>query len=113
MGSGRWSKWSNGADECHALEFGFKYRFDIRGGPKSDGIRPDFWWASSRDGSLGQFPTFEAAALACEEEAKRIIPLELERGEAGLDASVIAEQWERYLVMPHRLRSRKTRTRYK
>lgn len=113
MGAGRWSKWSNGADECHAIEFGFKYRFDIRGGPKSDGIKPDFWWASSRDGSLGEFPTFEAAAQACEDEAKRVIPGELKSGAAGMDASVITEQWQRYLSMPHRLKSRKTRTRYK
>jgi hypothetical protein len=61
LGQARWSKWSHGGDECHAIEFGRKFRLDIRGGPKSNGIVPDFWYASSRDGSLGEFPTFEAA----------------------------------------------------
>lgn len=113
MGQGRWSKWSNGADECHALEFGFTYRFDVRAGPKSDGFQPDFWYASSREGSLGEFPTFEAAAHACEGEARRLIQVALNRGDASYDMKLIGEQWTLYLALPHRLRSRKTRTRYK
>ena len=113
MGQGRWSKWSVGGDECHAIEFGFTYRFDIRGGPKSNGHQPDFWYASSRDGSLGEFPTFEAAAQACEDEARRLIEAAIERGDASYDMKLIGEQWALYLTLPHRLRSRKTRTRYK
>jgi hypothetical protein len=47
MGRGRWSMRSVGGEERHTIEFGFKYRFDIRAGAKSDGINPDVWWASS------------------------------------------------------------------
>jgi hypothetical protein len=57
MGQGRWSKWSVGGDERHTLEFGFAYRFDVRAGPKSKALHPDFWYASARAGSLGEFPT--------------------------------------------------------
>lgn len=113
MGQGRWSKWSVGGEERHTLEFGFAYRFDIRAGPKSNGLQPDFWYASARAGSLGEFPTFEAAARACEDEARRLIEAALECAEPGYDARLIGEQWALYLELPHRLRSRKTRTRYK
>jgi hypothetical protein len=113
MGRGRWSKWSVGGDERHTLEFGFAYRFDIRAGPKSNGLQPDFWYASAREGSLGEFPTFEAAAQACEDEARRLIEEALQRGDDGYDMKLIDEQWTLYLALPHRLRSRKTRTRYK
>jgi hypothetical protein len=113
MGQGRWSKRCVGNDESHSLEFGFQYRFDIRAGPKSDGLRPDFWRASSRTGSLGEFPSFEAAAKACEDEARRSIEPALIGGEAAFDTRLIKEQWQTYLALPRRFRSRKTRTRYK
>lgn len=113
MGQGRWSKWSVGGEERHTLEFGFTYRFDVRAGPKSNGFQPDFWYAGSRVGSLGEFPTFEAAAQACEDEARRLIEPALKCGVAAYDIKLIAEQWALYLALPHRLRSRKTRTRYK
>ncbi|GAM99794.1 hypothetical protein U91I_03449 [alpha proteobacterium U9-1i] len=113
MGQGRWSKWSVSGEERHTLEFGFTYRFDVRAGPKSDGLHPDFWYASSREGSLGEFPTFDAAAQSCEDEARRLIETTLSRGDVAYDLKLIAEQWELYLALPHRLRSRKTRTRYK
>lgn len=113
MGRGRWSKWSNGQDECHALEFGFTYRFDIRGGPKTNGNSPDFWWASSPVGPLGKFPTFEAAALACETEARRLIEPVLASEQKEFDTTTIAEQWTAYLAHPRRLRSVRSRSRYK
>ena len=113
MGQGRWSKWSVGGEERHTLEFGFAYRFDIRAGPKSNGLHPDFWYASARAGSLGEFPTFEAAAQACEDEARRLIEAGFERGDASYDMKLIGEQWTLYMALPHRWRSRKTRTRYK
>ncbi len=113
MCQGRWSKWSVGGAERHTLEFGFTYRFDIRAGPKSNGLQPDFWYASARAGSLGEFPTFEAAAQACEDEARRLIEAALERGDQSCDMKLITEQWTLYLELPHRRRSRKTRTRYK
>lgn len=113
MGQGRWSKWSVGGEERHTIEFGFAYRFDIRAGPRSNGHQPDFWYASSREGSLGEFSTFGAAAQACEDEAKRLIELALKNGDGDYDAKLIGEQWKSYLALPHRLRSRKTRTRYK
>lgn len=113
MGQGRWSKWSVGGEERHTIEFGFTYRFDIRAGPKSNGLAPDFWWASSREGSLGEFSTFEAAAQACEDEARHLIEAALNSETPAYDIKLIGEQWERYLALPHRLRSRKTRTRYK
>jgi hypothetical protein len=113
MGRGRWSKSSVGGEERHTLEFGFAYRFDVRAGPKSNGLHPDFWYASARAGSLGEFPTFESAAKACEDEARRLIEAALESAEPRYDAKLIGEQWALYLALPHRLRSRKTRTRYK
>jgi hypothetical protein len=113
MGQGRWSKWSVGGEERHTLEFGFTYRFDIRAGPRSNGHQPDFWYASSREGSLGEFPTFEAAAQACEDEARRLIEPALKNADVEYDAKLIGEQWESYLALPQRRRSRKTRTRYK
>lgn len=113
MGQGRWSKWSVGGDERHTLEFGFAYRFDVRAGPKSDGLHPDFWYASARAGSLGEFPTLEAAAQACEDEARRLIEVAVQRGDVSYDMKLILEQWALYMALPNRLRSRKTRTRYK
>ncbi len=113
MGQGRWSKWSVGGEERHTLEFGFAYRFDIRAGPKSNGLLPDFWYASARTGSLGEFPTFEAAAEACEDEARRLIEGALEHADQSYDMKLITEQWTLYLALPRRPRSRKTRTRYK
>lgn len=112
MGQGRWSKWSVGGDERHTLEFGFAYRFDIRA-PRSNGLHPDFWYATARAGSLGELPTFGAAAQACEDEARRLIEEALQRGDASYDMKLIGEQWTLYLALPHRLRSWKTRTRYK
>jgi hypothetical protein len=111
MGSGRWSRWGRGSCEGHSLEFGFAYRFDIRPGPRSDGIHPDFWWASSRAGSLGEFPTFEAAAQACEDEARRLIGPVVERGDVDRDLILVIDHWKMYLALPHRLRSRKTPSR--
>lgn len=113
MGQGRWSKWSVGGEERHTLEFGFAYRFDIRAGPKSNRLHPDFWYASARAGSLGEFPTFEAAAQACEDEARNLIEAALGRGDQSYDMTLITEQWTLYSTLPYRLRSRKTRTRYK
>ena len=85
MGQGRWSKWSVGGEEWHTLEFGFAYRFDVRAGPRSSGLHPDFWYASARAGSLGEFPTFGAAAQACEDEARRLIEEALQRGDREID----------------------------
>lgn len=111
MGSGRWSRWGRGSCEGHSLEFGFAYRFDIRPGPSSDGIRPDFWWASSRAGSLGEFTTFEAAAQACEDEARRLIEPVLERGDINRDMILVVDHWRMYLALPRRLKSRSTSAR--
>lgn len=113
MGQGRWSKWCVGGEERHTIEFGFTHRFDIRAGPRSDGHQPDFWYASSHEGSLGEFPTFEAAAQACEDEARRLIEPTLKSGDASYDMKLIEEQWSVYLALPNRLWSRKSRTRYK
>jgi hypothetical protein len=100
MGQGRWSKWSVGGEERHTLEFGFAYRFDVRAGPRSNGLHPDFWYASARAGSLGEFPTFGAAAQACEDEARRLIEEALQRGDASYDMKLIGEQWTLYLALP-------------
>jgi hypothetical protein len=113
MGSGRWSMRSVGGEERHTIEFGFKYRFDVRAGPKSDGIKPDLWWASSREGALGDYPTLEAAMRACEDEARRLIEAKPAVAVVDFDANTIREQWSAYLASPKRLRSVKTRTRYK
>jgi len=113
MGQGRWSKWSVGGAENHTLEFGFAYRFDIRGGATSNGVAPDVWHASSGKVLLGEFPSFEAAAQACEDEARRLIEPRLEADDPNFDLRTIRDQWNTYLARPHRLRSRKTRTRYK
>lgn len=113
MGRGRWSMRSVGGQERHTLEFGFKYRFDVRAGPKSDGMHPDVWWASSRDKSLGNFPSLDAAMRACEEEARRLIEATPQAGVVDFDTSTVREQWTAYLVTPKRLRSVRTRTRYK
>lgn len=111
VGAGRWSRWGRGSCEGHSLEFGFLYRFDISPGPRSDGIHPDQWRASARSGSLGEFPTFEAAAKACEEEARRLIEAaEAREGKAG-DMILVLDHWRHYLALPHRLRSRKTGSR--
>lgn len=111
MGAGRWSRWGRGSCEGHSLEFGFAYRFDIRPGPKSDGLHPDFWWASSRAGSLGEFPTFEAAAQACEDEARRLMEPLLVADRIATDMTLVVDHWKMYLALPHRLRSRKTPSR--
>lgn len=113
VGQARWSKWSHGGDECHAIEFGWKFRFDIRGGRKTKGVFPDFWYASSRDGSLGEFSTFEAAAKACEDEARRLIEAALAKSDKSFDMSGVEEAWKKYLAHPNRLKSLKTRSRYK
>lgn len=111
MGNGRWSRWGRGSCEGHTLEFGFDYRFDIRPGPTSDGFKPDFWYASARSGSLGQYPTFELAAQACEDEARKLIEPRIIGAELSYDAGRLKEQWERYLSLRHRLRSRRTSSR--
>lgn len=113
VGQARWSKWSHGGDECHTIEFGWKFRFDIRGGPKTNAHAPDYWSASSRDGSLGEFPSFEAAAKACEDEARRVIEAALAKGAKSYDMSGVEEAWQKYLAHHNRLKSLKTRSRYK
>ena len=113
MGRGRWSMRSVGGEERHTLEFGFKYMFSVRAGPKSDGIHPDVWWAGARDRSLGDHPTLEAAMRACEDEARRLIEAPPADGVIDIDANTIREQWSAYLVAPKRLRSIKKRNRYK
>jgi hypothetical protein len=113
MGRGRWSMRSGGGEERHTLEFGFKYRFDVRAGPKGDGIHPDVWWASARNASLGHYATLEVAQRACEDEARRLIEAEPQDGVVDFDARTIREQWRAYLASPKRMRSLKMRTRYK
>lgn len=113
VGRGRWSMRSVGGAERHTLEFGFKYRFDVRAGPKSDDIHADVWWASSRDASIGDYATLEDAKRACEDEARRLIETEPQKGVVDFDANTIREQWSAYLASPKRLRSVKTHTRYK
>lgn len=67
MGFGRWTRW--GQDRrFFSIEFGHVLRFDV-----SAVGEPPNYRASGRDGDLGMFPTWEAAALACEAEARRII----------------------------------------
>lgn len=111
MGSGRWSRWGRGSCEGHSLEFGFAYRFDIKPGPSSDNFKPDLWYASARSGSLGEFPTFEAAAQACEDEARKLIEPLLLQEPIPSDAILTVDHWKMYLALPHRLRSRKTPSR--
>lgn len=113
MGRGRWSMRSVGGEERHTLEFGFKYMFSIRAGPKSDGIRPDIWWASSRDASLGDHASLEAAKRTCEDEARRLIEASSKHSVADYDDRIILEQWQTYLASPKRMRSVKMQTRYK
>lgn len=108
VGAGRWSRWGRGSCEGHSLEFGFLYRFDISPGPRSDGIHPDHWRASARSGSLGEFATFEAAAMACEAEAQRLIEEQLAREGAGGEMILVLDHWRYYLALPHRLRSRRS-----
>jgi len=74
-------------------------------------MHPDFWWANSRAGSLGEFPTFEAAAQACEDEARRLIEPVMESGHIDRDMILVIDHWKMYLALPHRLRSRKTPSR--
>lgn len=111
MGAGCWSRWGRGSCEGHALEFGFSVRLDIKPGSRSNGVTPDFWSASSREGSLGDFPSFEAAAMACEIEAKRSIEAAIARGDTGIDMTLVVDHWKMYLALPHRLRSRKSSSR--
>ena len=111
MGAGRWSRWGRGSCEGHSLEFGFLFRFDISPGPRSDGLRPDHWRASAKSGSLGVFATFEAAAEACETEARRLIEEAVTRHGAKGDMVLVLDHWNYYLALPHRFRSRKTSAR--
>lgn len=104
---------SVGGEERHSLEFGFRYAFSIRAGPKSDGLTPEFWWASARDGSLGEHKTLEDAMRTCEAEAKRLIDAEPLDVIADFDVRSIREQWTAYMASPKRLKSIKTRSRYK
>lgn len=113
MGNGRWSKRSVGGDERHSIEFGFKFRFDVHAGPRRNGVAPDLWTASSRERSLGEFPTFEAAAQACEAEARRLIEPALLEADVEYEMKLIGEQWTAYLARPKRLRSVKVQNRYK
>lgn len=108
MGAGRWSRWGRGSCEGHSLEFGFLFRFDISPGPRSNGIHPDHWRASATSGPLGEFPTFEAAAQACEAEARRLIDAATAREGRRGDMVLVLDHWTHYLALPHRLRSRKT-----
>ncbi|MFN3463292.1 MAG: hypothetical protein ACK4X1_04375 [Terricaulis sp.] len=111
MGAGRWSRWGRGSCEGHSLAFGFLYRFDISPGPRGDGVYPSHWRASSRSRSLGEFPTFEAAAQACEAEAQKLIEDAVQQnGERG-DMVLILDHWRQYLALPHRFRSRRTSAR--
>lgn len=111
MGAGRWSRWRRGSCEGHSLEFGFLFRFDISPGPRSNGIHPDHWRASARSGSLGQFLTLEAAAQACESEARRLVEEATAREGARGDMILALDHWKQYLALPHRFRSRKTAVR--
>ena len=63
--------------------------------------------------SLGEFPTLDAAMRACEDEARRLIEAKPKDDVVDFDANSIREQWSAYLASPKRLRSVKTRTRYK
>lgn len=111
MGRGRWSRWGRGSCEGHSLEFGFSLRFDIRPGRRTDGVNPDFWLATSRAGPLGEFQTFEAAAQACEDQARRHIEPILAHNDSDPDLILMIDHWKMYLALPHRLRSRKTSSR--
>lgn len=104
---------SVGGEERHTIEFGFRYAFSIRAGPKSNGLTPDFWWSSSREGALGEHKSLEEAMRACEGEAKRLIEGEQQDGVIDFDLRSIREQWSAYLASPKRLKSIKTRSRYK
>lgn len=111
MGAGRWSRWGRGSCEGHSLEFGFLFRFDIGPGPRTNGSQPDYWTAHARAGPLGAFPTFEAAAQACEAEARRLIEEAAANGDANSDLVLVLDHWRQYLDRPNRLRSRKTSAR--
>jgi hypothetical protein len=111
MGAGRWSRWGRGSCEGYNLELGFLFRFDMSPGPRSDGIHPDYWRASAKSGPLGEFPTFEAAAEACEAEARRLIEKASARERSRGDMILVLDHWRHYLALPHRLRSRKTSAR--
>jgi hypothetical protein len=111
MGAGRWSRWGRGSCEGHSLEFGFLFRYDISPRPRSNGFHPDHWRASARSGSLGEFPTFEAAAEACEAEARRLIEEAVARDGAKGDMVLVLDHWNQYLALPHRFRSRRNSSR--
>jgi len=113
MGRGRWTRRSVGGEERHTIEFGFKYMFSVRAGPKSDGITPDVWWASARAGPLGDYATLDDAKKACEDEARRLIEAPPQDGVVDFDASTLREQWAAYVANPKRMRSVKTNNRYK
>lgn len=103
MGAGRWSRWGVPPNEGYALEFGFSYRFDIRPGSRK-GVYPETWFAHARNQCLGEFPTFEAAAEACEAEARQLIEAAGENAESNRDMMLVLDHWKMYLERPHRLR---------
>jgi hypothetical protein len=105
MGAGRWSRWGRGSCEGYSLEFGFLLRFDIRPGPRSGGIRPNYWNASSRAGPLGVFPTFEAAAEACEAQARCVIDAAIAAGAAPGDMVLVLDHWNAFQALPKKLRA--------
>lgn len=113
MGTGRWSKRSVGGEERHSIEFGFKFRFDVRAVRRNGEIIPGLWFACSRDGALGEFPTFDTAAQACEDEARRLIEPALEKSDVEYEMKLIGEEWKAYLAKPRRFKSVKVHTRYK
>lgn len=94
------------------LFVGVRLRLQVRHpGPSSDSLHPDFWRASSRAGPLGEFPTFEAAAQGCEDEARRLIEPMFERDDINRDLILVVDHWKMYVALPHRLRSRRTSSR--
>lgn len=113
MGRGRWTRRRVGGEERHTIEFGFKYMFSVRAGPKRDGVTPEVWWAASREGSLGEFATLDDAKKACEDEARRLIETPRADNAVDFDDTTIREQWKTYLADPKRMRSVKTTNRYK
>lgn len=93
MGFGRWTRW--GQDRrFYSIEFGHVLRFDVTASGD-----PLAYHAHSRDGELGAFPTFEAAAAACEAEARRII-------ETGGADALARDHWAIYEGLRNRLASR-------
>ena len=106
MGRGRWSRWGVQPHDCCTLELGF-YRFDIKPGPRV-GAYAGEWRATSHTRSLGGFPSFEAAAEACEAEARQLVEAAIARGETSGDMVLVLDHWKQYLALPRRLRSRRS-----